>query len=384
MSYPRDAAINWYISEDTPDNQRAILRQVIRDANSGDLSIWKSYESLANTGFRCSKKRSTTSPCIDCEAMLRFYRFGPKRDFVIWECPACHELWISNAVTQGPDQYDSLGIKSRLPIHANPDLAGDYRINAINEVLRDESASDDDFMTCAALWFANRTSLDEYWSQITPTASRMAPAPDSCTECDSTRFRLWRIDQEPVMARWQCEQCGRIVTVDQWTGVARILQEHGATPEQLAEIREDATREGLTPNDVADQFLHLYKLQVAEQHLSPPDSCPKCRETEFEFVDLASSGSAAKWKCSFCGRIELVLAGNDKQTTQHREPIPKAVQTEVWRRDEGKCTNCGSNENLEFDHIIPLARGGSNTARNIQLLCEKCNRAKHANEPGDY
>lgn len=59
-----------------------------------------------------------------------------------------------------------------------------------------------------------------------------------------------------------------------------------------------------------------------------------------------------------------------------RKTIPKNVQREVWRRDEAKCVYCESNEKLEFDHIIPISKGGSNTSRNIQLLCEKCNRKK--------
>jgi HNH endonuclease len=59
-----------------------------------------------------------------------------------------------------------------------------------------------------------------------------------------------------------------------------------------------------------------------------------------------------------------------------RQPIPTEVKDRVWRRDEGRCVNCGSQVNLEFDHVIPLAMGGSNTERNIQLLCERCNRAK--------
>jgi hypothetical protein len=61
-----------------------------------------------------------------------------------------------------------------------------------------------------------------------------------------------------------------------------------------------------------------------------------------------------------------------------REPIPEHVRLFVWRRDKGQCVRCGSRERLEFDHIIPVIAGGSNTERNIQLLCESCNRSKSA------
>jgi hypothetical protein len=59
-----------------------------------------------------------------------------------------------------------------------------------------------------------------------------------------------------------------------------------------------------------------------------------------------------------------------------REHIPERIRNEVWRRDGGKCVECGSVFNLEFDHVIPVAKGGSNTARNLRILCESCNRRK--------
>jgi hypothetical protein len=59
-----------------------------------------------------------------------------------------------------------------------------------------------------------------------------------------------------------------------------------------------------------------------------------------------------------------------------REPVAAAVRMFVWQRDGGKCVRCGSQERLEFDHIIPVVKGGSSTERNIQLLCETCNRSK--------
>ena len=68
---------------------------------------------------------------------------------------------------------------------------------------------------------------------------------------------------------------------------------------------------------------------------------------------------------------------NPVETSQDRTISPE-VKIAVWRRDQGQCVECASQERLEFDHIIPFSLGGSNTERNIQLLCETCNRAKGA------
>lgn len=69
----------------------------------------------------------------------------------------------------------------------------------------------------------------------------------------------------------------------------------------------------------------------------------------------------------------------DRVDSARRERIPDDVRLFVWQRDSGKCVKCGGVEKLEFDHVIPVTKGGSNTERNIQLLCESCNRSKGAN-----
>lgn len=69
--------------------------------------------------------------------------------------------------------------------------------------------------------------------------------------------------------------------------------------------------------------------------------------------------------------------GQSSEESQDRH-IAAEVKRAVWRRDAGKCAECGSREKLEYDHIIPVSKGGSNTERNVQLLCEKCNRTKAA------
>lgn len=61
-----------------------------------------------------------------------------------------------------------------------------------------------------------------------------------------------------------------------------------------------------------------------------------------------------------------------------RGHISDEVKQFIWQRDRGRCRNCGSNTELQFDHIIPVAMGGSSEAENLQLLCGPCNRMKGA------
>ena len=55
-------------------------------------------------------------------------------------------------------------------------------------------------------------------------------------------------------------------------------------------------------------------------------------------------------------------AGSDPEL-QHARMIPTAVKLEVWKRDRGQCVECGSTDNLHFDHVIPFSRGGSSSSR---------------------
>ena len=65
-----------------------------------------------------------------------------------------------------------------------------------------------------------------------------------------------------------------------------------------------------------------------------------------------------------------------RPSSARRGRIPESVRIFVWRRDGGQCIQCGTKERLEFDHIIPVVEGGGSTERNLQLLCEACNRKK--------
>jgi hypothetical protein len=72
-------------------------------------------------------------------------------------------------------------------------------------------------------------------------------------------------------------------------------------------------------------------------------------------------------------------AQEDFEDISHDRQIPGEVQREVYERDQGRCRQCGSTENLHFDHILPFSKGGSSkVASNIQLLCAKHNLRKGA------
>ncbi len=75
-------------------------------------------------------------------------------------------------------------------------------------------------------------------------------------------------------------------------------------------------------------------------------------------------------------RLASLGTNTNLQHTPTRR-IPSRVKVAVWKRDRGRCVLCGATDDLHFDHIIPLSRGGSSySADNIQLLCARHNLQK--------
>jgi 5-methylcytosine-specific restriction endonuclease McrA len=77
-------------------------------------------------------------------------------------------------------------------------------------------------------------------------------------------------------------------------------------------------------------------------------------------------------------RAQSTVAMTQTPTPRMRGAIPEDLKQLVWTRDQGRCRQCGSNVELQFDHIIPVALGGATTAENLQVLCGPCNRRKGA------
>lgn len=64
-----------------------------------------------------------------------------------------------------------------------------------------------------------------------------------------------------------------------------------------------------------------------------------------------------------------------------RYPSPKSIPQRNKDHLFGKpCAVCGGTKSLQYDHIIPRWKGGTNDANNIQVLCSNCHDEKSRKE----
>src|SRR5262249_3630868 len=148
-----------------------------------------------------------------------------------------------------------------------------------------------------------------------------------------------------------------------------------------------ATRSGKHPSVM---MIPPSREQLAAQHAEPVKISPGYwlyhdYWVEFEDTTYRQDDAALLVKRAVLREErELARARQEVETLERfgdlpsacRDAIPDEARMFVWQRDGGRCVRCGGREKLEFDHITPVADGGSSTERNVQLLCEPCNLSK--------
>jgi len=89
--------------------------------------------------------------------------------------------------------------------------------------------------------------------------------------------------------------------------------------------------------------------------------------------------------CSIFGHVCPVffvaeaLTETQEQRRIGRHRLSFAAMMRIVRRDNYRCQHCQKklqDNEVEFDHIIPIAKGGSSEEHNIRLTCFDCNRDK--------
>ena len=177
-----------------------------------------------------------------------------------------------------------------------------------------------------------------------------------CNNCGGCTYQLWNLYKDYVDVR--CIDCRKIKKMIYTNNVYDL---------------NNSTK------DVVDYALKMQDQQIhgiIRGYLND-----KIFNTNRYTFNSLRSGQPLIRGVNFVGTGQNDVFDNPATLIMNNEPkrsrrISQDVKDKVWNRDGGKCVQCGSNENLEFDHIIPFSKGGANTYRNLQLLCESCNRSK--------
>lgn len=79
-----------------------------------------------------------------------------------------------------------------------------------------------------------------------------------------------------------------------------------------------------------------------------------------------------------------ILDENNLTIKQMRKRLTESAKKQIFIRDKFECQYCGSKEDLEIDHIIPLSQGGNNEDSNLITACHRCNSLKGDKKLKDF
>lgn len=128
---------------------------------------------------------------------------------------------------------------------------------------------------------------------------------------------------------------------------------------------------------------------------TPKKPWQKYCSVKCQYTDNNNSKKRGQTNFGRCARCDASLANkkshalycsktckNMDHTFKHRSKTRVASvarRAELYRRDGGACYICLQPlaiDNFELDHLIPVAKNGSNHQENLAVSCTSCNRAR--------
>lgn len=79
-----------------------------------------------------------------------------------------------------------------------------------------------------------------------------------------------------------------------------------------------------------------------------------------------------EWRLGYEGYLWDITYSRDGS----RATIATSTRTVVMERDGFACVECGADQDLTLDHIIPWSHGGPDTVGNLRVLCRSCNSSR--------
>jgi 5-methylcytosine-specific restriction endonuclease McrA len=149
-----------------------------------------------------------------------------------------------------------------------------------------------------------------------------------------------------------------------------------------AKGREIQGKDPLPKIEFQEKVLHkngevIITIKVTKEEFEIIESLRKNKE---KIKDVMIDG--VKIKKNINDKIKHAQVKNPRKQKQkemlsNKRTIPAEVKRAAFEKSKGRCSNCRTMKNLEYDHKIPFALGGKSDKENIRLLCKNCNlRAK--------
>ncbi len=212
-------------------------------------------------------------------------------------------------------------------------------------------------------------------------------ANNDCKPCAKVRAAIWAAKNSDQLkarcAAW------RIANLDREK--ANNLAWYAANIERARATRRDYQAAN------ADQL----KVKKAEYYVANADSIKEKTGARYAANPKQFNAASAVWRKANPERKKAIDAAWHKANPeanringQNRRArkranggtLSKGLAAKLFKLQKGKCPCCKQplGDKFHLDHIVPIAKGGSNTDDNIQLLRSRCNNQKHARDSIDF